>query len=250
MDAVKYMYLSALGIFLYQSYHARRAVLNWPIILAAVSLHAFYYFELAGLSFLLFIALVSTLVELVSLKTKFNFFGVTYSYDLTHKLFPSRLVLMGVYPLEVTAAWILLKYTSFFLVITLLLSFPASLIAKSVVTAVVLVSFDLLVDPIAVAWGAWKWKRRGMFFGIPWQNFLGWFAVGLITSFFAPHISPLHPVDLVAFFPITIVVISVVFGMGRKLFSRNPLQGTLAFLPLSAFFLLSVLNLLGRYPVN
>lgn len=38
-------------------------------------------------------------------------------------------------------------------------------------------SLDLTLDPVAEALGWWHWIRPGQFFGIPYDNFLGWIAI-------------------------------------------------------------------------
>jgi putative membrane protein len=45
-------------------------------------------------------------------------------------------------------------------------------------TAVIAVSFDLFIDPVAVAAGYWVWlKEANVYYGIPLLNFVGWFVL-------------------------------------------------------------------------
>ena len=45
-------------------------------------------------------------------------------------------------------------------------------------TAVVAVTFDLFIDPVAVAAGYWVWlKEANLYYGIPLLNFVGWFVL-------------------------------------------------------------------------
>lgn len=39
------------------------------------------------------------------------------------------------------------------------------------------VSLDVTLDPVAEALGWWHWTRPGQFFGIPYDNFIGWIAI-------------------------------------------------------------------------
>ena len=48
--------------------------------------------------------------------------------------------------------------------------------------AILMVGIDLLLDPVMVKLGAWKWIDGGVYFGIPPQNFVGWFMYSLIIS--------------------------------------------------------------------
>ena len=51
------------------------------------------------------------------------------------------------------------------------------------VTAVVAVIFDLLIDPVAVRAGYWVWLKPGsVYYGIPLLNYVGWF----VLMFLAP----------------------------------------------------------------
>lgn len=52
---------------------------------------------------------------------------------------------------------------------------------------------DLAMDPICVEAGLWTWDPPGPFFGVPLNNFLGWFIVAaLSTGIFRTH-EFLHP---------------------------------------------------------
>jgi putative membrane protein len=49
-----------------------------------------------------------------------------------------------------------------------------------------------------VAWGLWTWAKPGGYFGIPWQNYLGWLlAAALITVAVRPHELPTGPFMLI-----------------------------------------------------
>ena len=45
----------------------------------------------------------------------------------------------------------------------------------------VMTAWDLVMDPIMVAGGHWVWDIQGPYFGIPLQNFLGWWLTVFIT---------------------------------------------------------------------
>lgn len=51
--------------------------------------------------------------------------------------------------------------------------------------ALVMVAVDLLIDPLAAnALAFWIWQTTGPYFGIPFSNFAGWFAVSLVILAF------------------------------------------------------------------
>lgn len=56
--------------------------------------------------------------------------------------------------------------------------------------ALLLVLFDLVFDPIAVALGFWSWNVPGPYFGVPYINFVGWFVTGYIGAFVLTRIIP------------------------------------------------------------
>lgn len=53
-----------------------------------------------------------------------------------------------------------------------------------------LVLFDLVFDPVAVALGFWAWNEPGPYYGVPYVNFLGWLLTGYIGSFVLTRIVP------------------------------------------------------------
>lgn len=56
--------------------------------------------------------------------------------------------------------------------------------------SLLLVLFDLVFDPVAVALGFWAWNTPGPYFGIPYINFVGWLLTGYIGSFLLTRIVP------------------------------------------------------------
>lgn len=245
MEIFKYVYFLTIAVIVVQAIFAKEKRLNWPLIVSAIGIHCYYFFGWEGIAFLLAAGIISTVIELISLKTPFNVFGVSYRYDLKNTMFPSRIVLGEVFPIEVTAAWVLFKYLSFFLSSLILERLGVGGILRILFSAFTLVSFDFLLDPYAVAKGGWKWKRSGIFFGIPWQNFFGWFIVGVVTSFFAPHTQVVGVKDIVMGIPIIVVSFLFPLQFGKKLFSMDRVKGIIALVPLSLILLVSLYSLLA-----
>jgi putative membrane protein len=50
---------------------------------------------------------------------------------------------------------------------------------RIVLGAAALTAWDLFLDPQMVGEGYWVWARRGLYRGIPFGNFLGWFVTGV-----------------------------------------------------------------------
>ena len=43
--------------------------------------------------------------------------------------------------------------------------------------------WDLYLDPQMTMFGMWWWRQEGLYFGIPLQNFFGWWLTGFIATF-------------------------------------------------------------------
>jgi len=149
----------------------------------AVTIHGLRLFGAHIFLFLVIVWLVSTFAELLSLKTKFNFFGAKYRYNLNHAYFSSHINLLGVYPIEISLTWVLLKYISFVMGLTIVNFLSLPNIALLFLVHSVLLSLDFIIDPVAVKVAKMcRWESGGNYFGIPLGNFIGWYAVGLIAS--------------------------------------------------------------------
>jgi len=83
-------------------------------------------------------------------------------------------------PLTIGFAWVMVIFTSmavFKSLLTLPFSF-ARMISYAIVTSMLAVCMDLIIDPVAfVAKEYWIWEDSGPYYGIPNQNFIGWFSV-------------------------------------------------------------------------
>ncbi len=151
--------------------------------LVAIGIHGVYLFGTPILYLLLLTYIVSTIAEVVSLKTSIRCFGVAYRYHHNSMYFPSKIWLFGVYPIEVTFAWVIFKYLSFCLAMLILEAFRIPHIVGVFLTPLILVSVDLILDPVSVNINnMWEWGKKGRYFGIPVQNFIGWYMVGLVPS--------------------------------------------------------------------
>jgi uncharacterized membrane protein len=48
------------------------------------------------------------------------------------------------------------------------------IVGMGIVTGLIMVSLDLIVDPVMVSMGAWSWSYQGSYYGIPLWNYEGW----------------------------------------------------------------------------
>ncbi len=138
--------------------HAAR-VLSWPSALL-----------LGGLAFA-----VAWLAE--SSPVRSAIFGSDYDYAAL--LGPQ---LPGGVPLTVPLMWFGMCYLAWLYSSPLGAGTWRSAILRTILCGYLLCAFDLLLDPIATASGAFIWRSPGLYYGTPLQNFAGWFGVGAIVS--------------------------------------------------------------------
>lgn len=99
--------------------------------------------------------------------------GVPFGrYEYTGALQPQ---IVGV-PLVMFAAWMaLIAYVKAILAAVRFSAWLAAIIAGLWMTAI-----DLVIDPLAAGeLNYWRWIDAGRYYGVPAQNFLGWFAASL-----------------------------------------------------------------------
>jgi uncharacterized membrane protein len=120
---------------------------------------------------------VSLLFESVGVAT-----GLVYGpYHYTDKLGPKFL---GLVPYLIPLAWFMMSYPSFVIADRLV---PTSwkrwqrLLAVSAAGGLAMTAWDLVMDPLMAAGGHWVWDVNGAYFGIPLQNFWGWWLTVFTT---------------------------------------------------------------------
>jgi hypothetical protein len=52
-------------------------------------------------------------------------------------------------------------------------------LARAAVAATVMTAWDVVMDPGMARAGKWTWENGGPYFGVPFQNFIGWIATTL-----------------------------------------------------------------------
>ncbi len=69
------------------------------------------------------------------------------------------------------------------------IAFPfLDFLMKSLLGALILVSLDMLIEPVAISLDFWQWENNS----IPTQNYLGWYAIGFaqlaVFHYFLPEV--------------------------------------------------------------
>ncbi len=100
--------------------------------------------------------------------------GIIYGDFIYHEYIP--LQLFGT-PLAMLGIWGFLVYEWYQLFFRQKINNALLVI---ILTAIGIVSFDLVIDPGAAHLGLWYWVEKGPWFGIPISNFIGWFIMSSI----------------------------------------------------------------------
>jgi len=150
----------------------------WPVTFALV-LPSFVFCVLhacrsmgrrGGLFLMLLTLVVSLLAESVGVLTSVVF-GPYHYTDVCGPCF------LGMVPYTVPLVWFILVYPSYVIAEWLVPVGWAGQKRSLVVAgcgATAVTAVDLALDPVMVGAGAWVWHVNGAFFGIPVQNYLGW----------------------------------------------------------------------------
>ncbi len=145
---------------------------------AASALHAWSY--LGGrraIVFMVVTGLGSLILETFGVAT-----GWLYGpYHYTYRLGP---LFMGLTPYLIPVTWFMMLYPSYVMsrIITRRLMVKHAILNTLVIASIgglIMTSWDLVLDPVMVKQEHWVWEVFGGYFGIPIQNFLGWW----FTSF-------------------------------------------------------------------
>jgi uncharacterized membrane protein len=131
----------------------------------------------AALRLLALVFSVSLLFESVGVAT-----GLIYGpYHYTDKLGP---LFLGLVPYLIPLAWFMMSYPSYVIADRLIPSHWhrwQRLLAISAVGGLAMTAWDLVMDPFMVGGGHWVWDTGGAYFGIPLQNFWGWWLTTFVT---------------------------------------------------------------------
>jgi uncharacterized membrane protein len=108
-----------------------------------------------------------------------NFIVLNGGYDYyayASGSFPGYMVWVGVVPLWIILGWFVMTTCSYIITDTLL---PGkNPLARSLLTALISLNIDLLLDPVAVATGLWRWTHPSVYIiGVPLTNLVGWFLI-------------------------------------------------------------------------
>lgn len=161
--------------------------LPYPLWLTPLSTAAGFGFALlhswqtlGGRRALLLLALtfsVSLAFESVGVAT-----GLIYGpYHYTHKLGPKFL---GLVPLLIPLAWFMMMYPAYLIAARLLPPLQSVWrwrLAAATLAGIAMTAWDVAMDPMMAAGEHWVWEVEGAFFGVPLQNYWGWWLTTFVT---------------------------------------------------------------------
>jgi putative membrane protein len=108
--------------------------------------------------------------------------GLVYGpYHYTDKLGAKFL---GLVPYLIPIAWFMMTYPSY-VIASRIVPYQSRVwrwrLAVAAVGALVMTAWDLAMDPMMVAGGHWVWEVEGAYFGVPLQNYWGWWLTVFVT---------------------------------------------------------------------
>lgn len=114
--------------------------------------------------------LVGYLVEVLGVYTGIPFGGYHYTQAFAPLAFRVPVVMI--------AAWLVLAGY----VAALIVPFLGRGLRSVVLGAAALTLIDLVLDPVAAGpMDLWRWEAPGVYYGIPWANFAGWYGAGALV---------------------------------------------------------------------
>jgi bisanhydrobacterioruberin hydratase len=147
--------------------------LTWANLLfsAAIFIINAEHINLRYLTMFCFAFLVGYIVEVIGVQTGLIFGHYRYGNILGIRIFET--------PLIIGINWAVLSFAT----AAILQKFQFSIWLKSLSGAVLMVAYDMILEPVAVQTGMWQWENEN----IPLQNYVAWFVVSflLLLSIFS-----------------------------------------------------------------
>ncbi|EWG10949.1 carotenoid biosynthesis protein [Cytobacillus firmus] len=145
------------------------------------------------------IFIVSYLAEFIG-----SYYGILFGeYYYTDRFAPN---LFGV-PIAIGFAWLMVMGSSH----ALAAAITGKKLLQPVIGACIAVIIDLIIDPVAFKLKKyWIWEEAGVYYDIPFSNFLGWFLVAFVLHLFIlifpPNTNVLWEMRMFLLFALTIAM--------------------------------------------
>jgi putative membrane protein len=120
---------------------------------------------------------ISVTSELLGTSTGFPFGAYSYLSGLGYKI-------AGLVPFTIPLSWCYMGFSAFLVSATIMRlgkGWGYRLVAIAL-GSLMLTSWDFVLDPAMsqTAYPFWEWHQAGEFYGMPYQNFVGWFGTGAL----------------------------------------------------------------------
>jgi uncharacterized membrane protein len=188
--------LSEFGQVVFRWSMAGGGVVYMVLATIAVAIYAYRSLGLQHwLGFMIPAIGISLSAELLGTSTGFPFGHYHYLENLGYKI-------AGLVPFTIPLSWFYLGFSAYLLArVGLESRFKASWLTTTGAIALgslLLTSWDFVLDPAMSQTSVpfWAWEQPGAFFGMPYQNFAGWFGTGVVFMTVATLIWNLKPVKL------------------------------------------------------
>ncbi len=181
---------------------------------------------------------ISLTSELLGTSTGFPFGAYHYLSGLGYKI-------AGLVPFTIPLSWFYLGLSSYLVARVGLNQLSINPWLKDlgaiVFGSLLLTSWDFVLDPAMSQTTVpfWLWDQPGAFFGMPYQNFAGWFGTGVVFMTVATFIWRLKPLN---FDEISLTIPALVY-IGNFGFAMIMSMGAGFYLPIALGILLGILPL-------
>jgi putative membrane protein len=134
---------------------------------------------------LLAAALLGFTVEIVGVRYGLIFGPYSYTDVLQPQILDAPLVMLS--------AWmVLVSYCR-----QMLIALKLPRLIEAALAALWMTAIDLVIDPLAAnQLGYWRWSQPGAYYGIPLQNFVGWFVVSFTIFIMFSRRPPKIPLEI------------------------------------------------------
>jgi uncharacterized membrane protein len=213
--------------------------------MAAVAIYAFRTLGLWHcLGFMLPAIGISLGSELLGTSTGFPFGHYRYLSGLGYKI-------AGLVPFTIPLSWFYLGFSAYVIARAGLANWPVAEWLKKVaaiaIGAILLTSWDFVLDPAMsqTTMPFWVWEQPGAFFGMPYQNFSGWFATGCVFMTVATAIWQVKPLKT----PIAQLELPLMIYLGNFAFAMVMSLAAQIYIPIVLGIVTGVIPVLILYRI-
>ncbi len=249
--------LPAIGQTAFSWSMAGGGVVYMLLGMAAVSVYA--YRTLGSwhcFGFMLPALTISLSSELLGTSTGFPFGHYRYLSGLGYKI-------AGLVPFTIPLSWFYLGFSAYLIARAGLKSSSRPIwkqtLSAIVLGAILLTAWDFVLDPAMsqTTMPFWVWEQPGAFFGMPYQNFLGWFGTGatfMTVASFLWNVKPLSLPQTDLGLPLAIYLgnfgFATIMSLGAGIYPPIILGIIFGLMPVVFLYRMAVIKGAANFPEN